>query len=367
MSKRTNDMPWTRSVATAVALVLALHGSPVRAETPTDRAAAPPARAETPARSLDLMAVWRTLLARPADTLPPAPPDNPTTAAKVELGRDLFRDVRLSGAGDRACASCHQPGRAFTDGRPRAAARDGGDLARNTPALYDQAWGKAHYWDGRAPSLEAQATVPITHPRELGGEWNAIVWRLSADPVMAQRFHWAFATVPPVHQPPIQPATIVAALAAYERTLMSPLTRFDRWIGGDATALDANEIAGFKLFAGRAGCIGCHSGWRFTDDRFHDIGLATDDPGRGAIAGGVPGLKAFKTPSLREARWTAPYMHDGSKPTLAAVIDHYAGGFVARPGLSSNMIRGLQLSAEERALLQAFLLTLSSPALPPEQ
>ncbi len=356
-----------RTALTLAVSLLALPATTAHAETPTDRAGASTARAATPAQSLDLMAVWRTLLARPTGILPPAPPDNPTTAAKVALGRDLFRDVRLSGSGDRACATCHRPGHAFTDGRTRAAARDGGDLARNTPALFDQAWGKAHYWDGRAATLEAQAGVPITHPRELGGDWNAIVWRLSSDPVMAQRFHWAFAAVPPLHVPPIQPATIVAALAAYERTLTSPVTRFDRWLGGDETALDATEIAGFKLFAGRAGCIGCHSGWRFTDDRFHDIGLDTGDPGRGAIPGGVAGLKAFKTPSLREVRWTAPYMHDGSKPTLATVIDHYAGGFVARPGLSSNMIRGLQLTAEERALLQAFLFTLSSDTLPPEQ
>lgn len=335
--------------------------APTQAETP--------AASDPPAAAADVMQVWRTLLARPPAPPPPASPQAAAQfAAQAALGRALFRDPRLSGNGDRACASCHQPAHAFTDGRPRAAARDGGDLARNTPSLYDQAWGKAFYWDGRAASLEAQAVVPITHPREMAGDWTTIVGRLSTDPAMAQQFHWAFASAPPAIIPPIQPATIVAAIAAYERTLMSPPTRFDRWLGGDDTALDATEIAGFRLFAGRAGCIGCHSGWRFTDDRFHDIGLDTPDPGRGAIpAGGVPGLQAFKTPSLREVRWTAPYMHDGSKPTLATVLDHYAGGFVARPGLSSNMIRGLQLSAEDRAALVAFVWTLSSPTMPPEQ
>ena len=144
------------------------------------------------------------------------------------------------------------------------------------------------------------------------------------------------------------------------RSLVSPPTRFDAWIGGDAGALSAAEVRGFTLFTGKAGCVLCHAGWRFTDDRFHDIGLPGKDPGRGAVPGGTPGLAAFKTPSLRELKRTAPYMHDGSLPTLAAVLAHYTGGFVRRPSLAPTMNLKLKLGAQERADLIAFLHTLSS-------
>lgn len=309
----------------------------------------------------ELDAVWRQLFARPS-----GPPSGPASAVpeaeRAALGRVLFRDTRLSGDGSRSCSSCHDPARALADGRPRAAALDGGELARNTPALWNAAWGQSFYWDGRAPTLEAQAAIPIGHPREMAGDWPGIIARLKADVALDVRFHQAF-----TERPAIQPATILGALAAYERSLVSPRTRFDRWVEGEGAALSEEELRGFRLFTGRAGCVGCHAGWRFTDDRFHDIGLASTDPGRGAVAGGVPGLAAFKTPSLREARWTAPYMHDGSKPTIGAVLDHYAGGFATRPGLSPSMVRGLTLNGADRAALAAFMATLSSdsPPLPP--
>jgi cytochrome c peroxidase len=313
-----------------------------------------PAAADVP----DLMPVWRQLFARPAAPTP-AGRDADLAPLRIALGRELFRDTRLSGPGDRACATCHDPSRAFTDGRPRGASRSGGDLRRNTPALFDVGWNTTFYWDGRAPTLEAQAAIPIEHPDEMAGDWAEIVRRLKSDPAIDVRFHQAFK-----ERPAIQPATILGALAAYERTITSAETRFDRWIAGDESALSAVEMAGFRLFTGRAGCVGCHSGWRFTDGRFHDIGVSSEDPGRGAVPGGIPGLAAFKTPTLREVRWTAPYMHDGSKPTLADVVEHYASGFTSRPGLSANMVRGLVLSADERTALIAFVETLSSPAMP---
>ena len=155
-------------------------------------------------------------------------------------------------------------------------------------------------------------------------------------------------------------ATVLEALASYVRSLVSPPTRFDAWIDGNAKALRSAEVAGFRLFIGKAGCVLCHVGWRFTDDRFHDIGLAGSDGGRGAVPGGTPGLMAFKTPSLREVARTAPYMHDGSLATLEAVIGHYTGGFVRRPSLATNLKRDLRLSAREKSDLIAFLRTLSS-------
>lgn len=191
----------------------------------------------------------------------------------------------------------------------------------------------------------------------MGGDWATIVRRLEADAGMVMAFRASFPEEPAISQ-----ATITKALASYVRSLVSPPTRFDDWIAGNTGALSAAELRGFQLFTGKGGCVLCHNGWRFTDDHFHDIGLRSTDPGRGAVAGGTPGLRAFKTPSLREAVRTAPYMHDGSLPTLAAVVAHYAGRFVARPALAPTMNKNLRLSPHERADLVAFLRTLSSEA-----
>lgn len=305
-----------------------------------------------------LATFWRSFFARPAGP-PPAPADNPTTPAKIELGRILFETPALSGDGRRSCRTCHDPDRAFTDGRGRALARDGSDLARNAPSLMNLAWAKSFMWDGRADSLEAQVLMPLLDPREMAGSWPDIVAALKRDVRLDVTFHTVFR-----ERPAIQPNTVVAALAAYVRSLVSPRTRFDRWVDGDDAALSTQELAGFGLFVGKAGCVACHGTWRFTDDKFHDVGLADADPGRGAVAGGVPGLPAFKTPSLRELDRTAPYMHDGSTATLEAVIDHYAGSdsaaatLVARPSLDTSLVRDLRLSPEEKAALTAFLRTL---------
>ncbi len=310
-----------------------------------------------PAAMLD--SFWRTFFARPAAT--PDPGRERGAGQRIALGKALFSDVRMSGPGTRACATCHQPARAFADGRARAQGLDGGALARNTPALWNLAWGGRYAWDGRAGSLEAQSRAPLEHANEMGGDWPGILARLRADRVMVSAFASAF----PDEDPAITPATVIAALVAFERSLVSPPTRFDRWVAGEATALSREELAGFRLFVGRAGCVGCHGGWRFTDDRFHDIGLAGADEGRGGVAGGIPGLRAFKTPGLREAVHTAPYMHDGSLATLEAVLAHYAGGFRDGPGTASGLVRGLELAAEEREQLVAFLHTLSSSEPPP--
>jgi cytochrome c peroxidase len=295
---------------------------------------------------------WRALFRRQSE--PPAPPDNPLSAAKVALGARLFEDRRLSGSSDRSCASCHQPERSFGDGRPRALGRKGARLNRNTPALWNLAWSAQYFWDGRAATLEDQVLMPILAADELGGDWPTILSRLGSDPDTVRLFAAAFP-----QEPGIAEATIAKALAAYVRSLISKPTRFDAWIEGDPDALTAREIRGFRIFTGRAGCVLCHVGWRFTDDRFHDIGLPGKDAGRGAVKGGTPGLAAFKTPSLRELLASAPYMHDGSLPSLAAVVDHYAGGFVNRPSLAPHLRRDLTLAAAERADLIAFLRTLS--------
>lgn len=311
-----------------------------------------------PDASVSRDAVWRAIFARPAA----APEPGPAERERNALGHDLFRDGRLSGDGTRSCASCHDPEKGFTNGKPKGEGLGGVVLARNVPAIYNLASAGPFFWDGRAHSLEEQARLPLLAPNELAGDFTLMIGRLSRDPLMRERFKRAFP-----EQPEISEATILAAIAAYERDLVSPETRFDRWVAGDDGALTDAEREGFALFVGRAGCVACHGGWRFSDDGFHDIGLPVTDAGRGAVAGGVPGLAQFKTPSLRELVYTAPYMHDGSLPTLRSVIDHYSGNLIDRPSLAPNVVRHLQLTEDEKSALTAFLSSLSTDAGPPHR
>ena len=296
---------------------------------------------------------WRKVFARPDHA--PMPADNPATPDKVALGARLFEDVRLSGSGTVACASCHQADLSFSDGVARHTGLDGQPLDRRTPPLWNMAWGLSWFWDGRATSLEAQALGPIEHKREMAGDWKQVIETLASDPQMSGSFAAAFPEDPAVTR-----ANLLKALAAFERTLVSPETRFDQWVKGDDGALEPDEFAGFSLFVGKAGCVSCHQGWRFTDEAFHDIGLPGDDAGRGPILGIDAAGHAFKTPSLRERVWSAPYMHDGSLATFEDVVDHYADRIVKRPTLSADLPQGIALGAGERAQLVAFLNTLSS-------
>ncbi|EIM25972.1 cytochrome c peroxidase [Microvirga lotononidis] len=296
---------------------------------------------------------WRQVFARPDHA--PMPADNPAAPEKIALGAKLFEDTRLSGSGDMACSSCHQADLSFSDGVDRHLGHDGQPLDRRTPPLWNLAWGLSFFWDGRASSLEAQAMVPIENEREMAGNLQKALRALGSDPQMRKDFAAAFPDDPAVTQ-----ANLAKALAAFQRTLVSPETRFDRWVKGDDTALEANELAGFSLFVGKAGCVACHQGWRFTDEAFHDIGLPGDDKGRGPVIGVSAANHAFKTPSLRERVWSAPYMHDGSLATFDDVVAHYADHVVQRPTLSADLPRPIELNDEERAQLVAFLATLSS-------
>jgi len=314
--------------------------------------AAPPTAEGPPTRE----SVWRAIFARPPEARAGAAGQgSPVEQSRIALGRDLFQDVRLSGAGQASCAFCHDPAHAFTDGRKTAVGPGGAVLPRNAPALYDLAWGKSFFWDGRAASLADQARFPILSPDELAGDFTTIAARLSADPAVKARFEAAFPGSEDVTE-----REILDALVAYERSLVSPETRFDRWVEGDDAALDERELAGFDIFVGKAACVSCHGGWRLTDDSFHDVGLESADLGRGALSPGGSGLPEFKTPSLREVAGTAPYMHDGSLATLADVVNHYAGHLVKRPSLAPTLVRDLELTADEKESLIAFLRTLSS-------
>lgn len=284
----------------------------------------------------------------------PAPDDNPSTPDKIRLGKMLFFDPRLSRSGAISCASCHNPALGWQDGLALGVGDKGGILGRHTPTILDLAWGGPMFWDGRADGLEAQAVGPMMSDKEMGGSEAAVIKLITAVPGYRDGLKQAF---------PDSGASVTSvakAISAYERTLVSGVAPFDRWIGGDSTAISTEAKRGFVVFNTKGNCAACHSSWRFTDDGFHDIGVPGNDPGRGKFMPGITVLDhAFKTPTLRNVAERAPYMHDGSMPTLEAVIDHYDHGFVRRPSLSDD-VRPLHLTDQDKSDLVAFLRTLTS-------
>jgi len=305
------------------------------------------------------LAALKAKFRRPAGI--PFPASNPYSARKRALGALLFHDKSLSADGSIACASCHDRAKGFSDGRVTAVGVPRRALARHTPTLWNLAWAGPVFWDGRARSLEEQAAGPIIAPDEMAQPMDKLIARLSARRDYARAFARAFPADPRVSEDNLK-----KALATYERTLVSPPTRFDRFVAGADEALLPQEIEGFRLFAGKAGCANCHTGWAFTDYAFYDVGLASEDRGRGAVLRLEQAEHAFKTPSLREAARRGPYMHDGSLATLDEVVRHYASGITDRPTLPPDL-RRIALDASEQAALVAFLRTLTAEGdpLPP--
>lgn len=288
------------------------------------------------------------------DLVAPVPEDNALTAAKVTLGRRLFFDPELSADRTLSCASCHQPTRYFTDGRPRPAGIDGAEGRRNVPSVLNAAYGRSFFWDGRAPSLEEQVLEPIQGKDELGLGLEKLVHRLREREDYRTAFRDAFGPQD------ISPDLVSRALASYLRTLRSGRAPVDRFLHGDTAALSQDARSGFRLFVGRANCHVCHLAPLFTDHRFHNTGVSwgSGDIGRAGVTGQEEDRGAFKTPSLRNVAETAPYMHDGSLATLEEVIEHYADGGTPNPALDEE-IRPLDLGPTERRHLIAFLRALT--------
>ena len=285
----------------------------------------------------------------------PYPADNIHTPAREALGKALFFDPRLSGSQWISCATCHNPALGWEDGLPTAIGHGMEVLGRKTPTILNLAWAPQLFWDGRAYSLEEQALGPI----EAAGEMNLPLDQMVARVAAISGYQDMFEAAYPGEG--VSEATVGKAIATYERTIVSGTAPFDRWVGGDRNAVSDAAKRGFALFTGRANCAACHSGPRFTDDSFHDIGVVGDDMGRADLIPGVPILEyAFKTPTLRNIAQRAPYMHNGSEATLADVIDLYAlGGREHRPSLSNEM-RPFDASDRDRADLVAFLESLTS-------
>lgn len=283
----------------------------------------------------------------------PFPADNPYTFEKATLGKMLFFEARLSRDNNLSCASCHNPSFGWQVPFAKAIGAGGKPLGRKSPTAINHAWGASFFWDGRADSLEAQARGPIEAPVEMDLPMPVAVKRLSAIEGYKQAFTRAFP------KDGLTEGTILKAIATFERTIVTGDTPFDRWVRGDAKAMSESAVRGFVLFNGKAQCSSCHSGWNFTDDRFHDIGLASDDPGRGKVTGKQADMLGKRTPGLREIAARAPYMHDGSLETLDAVMRHYASGGIDRPTRSALM-KPFAMTADERKDLVAFMHSLSS-------
>lgn len=296
---------------------------------------------------------------------PTIPADNPTTVEGVRLGKKLFFDKRLSNDLTQACASCHLPSQSFDDTNRFSVGIDGIAGTRNAMPLFNHAWNSngKFFWDGRANGLENQALDPVTNPIEMHDTWSNVVSKLQADSDYPGLFRAAFGTSK------IDSSLATKAIAQYERTLISGNSRFDKYTQREI-ALTSSELAGYNLFMSESGadCLHCHGDITnplWTDNLFHNNGLDATfaDNGLGDVTGNPADNGKFKTPSLRNLAFTAPYMHDGRFQTLDEVIDHYSEGLQASPTISPLMKHvgtgGVQLTPQEKADLKAFLLSLT--------
>jgi cytochrome c peroxidase len=270
----------------------------------------------------------------------PVPENNPLTREKIELGRRLFNDRRLSRDESFACASCHDPNRAFSTPSPVATGVGGRQGHRNAPALINRAYGRTFFWDGRVASLEEQVLKPIQDPNEMDLRLDEAVRRVKLDA-----------------------ATIARALASYVRSVLSGDSPFDRFVNGDRSALSPEQQRGLQIFRGKGNCTACHVGPNFTDEQFHNTGVAWRDgrlvdEGRFAISRNPRDRGAFKTPTLREVARTAPYMHDGSLSRLEDVVEFYSEGGRANPYVDGE-IRPRHFTPNEKRALVAFLQALN--------
>ena len=278
------------------------------------------------------------------------PADNPLTDQKIALGKRLFFEKRLSGDNTVACASCHSPRFGWTDGQPVATGIRGQQGGRSSPTVINRALSREQFWDGRAEDLEAQAVGPIRDPKQMGLSHPDAVRKLKGIEDYVEQFKDVFG---------IEGITIDnvgRAIAAYERTILSGNSPFDK---GE---LSPAAQRGLALFNDKAGCVTCHSGSNFTDEKYHNLGVGMDqadpDLGRFAVTNQTEDQGAFKTPTLRDTVQTAPYFHKGSASTLEEVVEHYNVGGIENPNLSP-LIKALGLNDQEKADLVEFMRALT--------
>lgn len=298
----------------------------------------------------------------PLPTAIPTPPTNLNYAAKLELGKQLFFDGRLSKNGAIACAFCHNPGTGWADSRQTSIGIGGGLGGRQAPTVLNTAFNHLQFWDGRARSLEEQAIGPIQNPIEMGETHENVVRKLNKIKGYQQQFRAVFGT-------DVNLQGTAEAIAAFERTVISTNSAFDKYVMGDSKAMEEGAVRGMALFKGKARCLLCHNGSNFTDNQFHNLGVPQvgpmkEDLGRYNVTKAEKDKGAFKTPTLRSIAETAPYMHDGAFKTLEEVLDFLNNGGGANSHLSPLM-KTLDLTPEEKGDLLAFLKTLTGEPIKP--
>lgn len=296
----------------------------------------------------------------PLPSVVPMPPANINYQGKVELGKQLYFDPRLSKNNSISCAFCHNPGTGFADPRQFSIGAFGKAGGRQAPTVYNTAFNPFQFWDGRRDSLEAQAIEPIHNPIEMAETHESVVPKIAKIKGYREQFRKVFGI-------DVSLQAIAEAIAAFERTIVSANSAFDKYVMGDKNAMDEAAIRGMALFKGKARCILCHNGPNFTDNQFHNLGvpqegILKEDLGRYEVTRLERDRGAFKTPTLRSVAETAPYMHDGVFKTLEEVIDFYDRGGGPNPNLDP-LIKPLGLAPEEKADLIAFLKALTGAPL----
>lgn len=284
------------------------------------------------------------------------PDDNPLTPEKIELGRLLYFDKRLSGDNTVACATCHKPELAFTDDQPVSMGVGHQLGGRSAPTVINRAFSKAQFWDGRAASLEEQAKGPLVNPVEMAmPSHKAEVDKLNRIEGYKKLFRKVYGTDVTIDG-------VAKAIASFERTVLSGNSPFDRYMAGDKKAMSSAAVRGLGLFRGKARCAVCHSGFNFTDEKYHNLGIdwdkATVDLGRFTVTKDPKDIGAFKTPTLRDIARTAPYMHDGRDGTLADTIEFYNRGGINNP-YKDPLMTSLNLTIQEKKDLIEFLYSLN--------
>ena len=296
--------------------------------------------------------------------IPDAPADNATTNEKVKLGRKLFFDPILSTDGTVSCASCHQPDHGFASPDPIAVGVGGKLGKRNAPSVINRVFGEKFSWDGRDDSLEQQVLGPLKSETELGGNVELVIENIKNKPEYVEQFHIVFGAE--AKSPTPQTVTVenlAKAIASFERTLTSGNSKVDRFRAAEYEALSKEARQGLWIFESRGGCWKCHSGSNLTDEAFHNTGVefgkSDRDQGRFEATKKPEHEFQYKTPTLRDIEFTAPYMHDGSVKTLREVVEFYnRGGAPNDPSLDKKMVP-LNLSDEEIGFLVEFLKALS--------
>ena len=293
------------------------------------------------------------------------PENNPYSPEKAELGRYLYFDTRLSSDNSVSCASCHEPGKAFTDSSPVSTGISAQKGGRSAPTVINRAFTTLQFWDGRAASLEEQAKGPLANPLEMTIETEAtkaheaVLGRIREISGYKSHFADAFGAEE------ITIDHVADAIATFERTVYSGNSPYDRYKTGDESALTEAQQRGMDVFFNKAACDACHLGFNFSDESFVNIGIGYDpetktfaDQGRFDVTKVEEDRGAFKTPTLREVEHSGPYMHDGSLKTLKEVVEHYDKGGIPNPYIDQRM-EPLLLTTEEKSDLVAFLKGLS--------